>query len=73
MQTIRKAGPKTLVDVRLFDIFRGKSLGPGKVSYCYALEFRAPDRTLKDEEVNAADEAIRNTLKSKLKVEIREG
>lgn len=70
VKTIRKAGPKELADVSLFDIFRGKAL-EGKTSLAYRLLYRAADRTLKDDEVNAWHEAVKNTLVNKLKVEIR--
>ena len=40
-----------LEDVRLFDVFRSDALGPNKKSLAFGLRFRAPDRTLTDEEV----------------------
>ena len=73
VKVIKKAAPPELQDVRLFDIFKGKSLGAGKTSLAYTLEYRAADRTLKDEEANAFHDRIKATLKSKLAVEIREG
>ena len=36
----------------VFDVYRGEQVGEGKVSLALALEFRAPDRTLTDEEVD---------------------
>ena len=50
------AGP-LLESVRLFDVFEGAQVGEGKKSLAYALRFRAPDRTLKDDDVAAAREA----------------
>ncbi|MCA1844290.1 MAG: hypothetical protein LC792_14100, partial [Actinobacteria bacterium] len=35
----------------LFDVFRSDALGPNKKSLAFGLRFRAPDRTLTDEEV----------------------
>ena len=35
----------------LFDVYRGEQVGEGKKSLALRLEFRAPDRTLTDEEV----------------------
>ena len=73
VKTIRKAAPKDLLaDVSLFDIFRGKALGEGKVSLAYRLLYRAADRTLKDDEVNKAHEEVKNVLRNKLHVEIRD-
>ena len=49
----RCAGPPatSLEDVHLFDVFRSDALGPNKKSLAFGLRFRAPDRTLTDEEV----------------------
>jgi phenylalanyl-tRNA synthetase beta chain len=46
-----------LEDVRLFDIYTGEQVGEGRKSLAYRLRFRAPDRTLTDEETNAARDA----------------
>lgn len=71
--TIRKAAPSELVDVALFDIFQGKSIGAGRRSLAYSLEYRSPERTLRDEEANAFHDAVKAALKRELGVEIREG
>ena len=49
--TLRSAGGGLLEEVRLFDVFRSEALGPSRKSLAYALRFRAPDRTLTDDEV----------------------
>ena len=46
-----------LEDVRLFDVYTGEQVGPGRKSLAYTLRFRAPDRTLTDDEVAVAREA----------------
>jgi Ferredoxin-fold anticodon binding domain. len=38
--------------IELFDIYEGNQIPEGYKSMAYSLSFRAPDRTLKDEEVN---------------------
>ena len=54
-QRMRGAGGKLLASVRLFDVYRDeKRLGAGKKSMAYALEYRAPDRTLTSEEAEKA-------------------
>ncbi len=51
-------GPVTLLEsARLFDVYVGEQLGAGNKSLAYALRFRAPDRTLTDEEVGVARDA----------------
>jgi phenylalanyl-tRNA synthetase beta chain len=50
-------GGDLLEDVRLFDIYTGEQVGEGNKSLAYRLRFRAPDRTLTDEETSAARDA----------------
>ncbi|MEV0291204.1 MULTISPECIES: phenylalanine--tRNA ligase subunit beta [unclassified Kribbella] len=40
-----------LESIRLFDLYTGEQIGEGKKSLAFALRFRAPDRTLKENEV----------------------
>ncbi|HTV02207.1 MAG TPA: phenylalanine--tRNA ligase subunit beta, partial [Luteitalea sp.] len=56
--TIHAAAPSTLVAVREFDRYQGKSLPDGTVSLSVRLTFRAADRTLTDAEVQTATDAI---------------
>ncbi|MFG1912856.1 phenylalanine--tRNA ligase subunit beta [Kribbella sp. NPDC048928] len=46
-----------LESVRLFDVYTGEQIGDGKKSLAFALRFRAPDRTLKENEVADARQA----------------
>lgn len=55
-------GGELLHAAEVFDLFEGEQLGEGRKSLALGLEFRAPDRTLTDEEVAAAREAIRAEL-----------
>jgi phenylalanyl-tRNA synthetase beta chain len=50
------AGP-LLESLRLFDVYEGDQVGPGRRSLAYALRFRAPDRTLTAEEASQARDA----------------
>ena len=47
---IHQAGGKLLVNVRLFDVYRGEKLGLGKKSMAYQLTYQAFDRTLNDKD-----------------------
>lgn len=63
---LREGGGDLLESVRLFDVYVGDQAGPGKKSLAYALRFRAPDRTLTEQEVAgfrdaAVAEAARRT------------
>ena len=50
-RTLRDAAGPLLADLRLFDVYRGPTLGEGVRSLAYALRLQAPDRTLTDAEV----------------------
>jgi phenylalanyl-tRNA synthetase beta chain len=64
------AGP-LLSALRLFDVYRGEQVGEGRKSLAIRLEFRAPDRTLTDEEVAGLRERIRGEL-AKIEGTLRE-
>ena len=49
--TLRNTAGDLLEDLRLFDVFRADTIGAGRKSLAFALRFRAPDRTLTDDEV----------------------
>ncbi len=72
VKTIRKHAPAELTDVTLFDIFTSKAIGKDRHSMGYTLEFRSPDRTLRDAEVNAAAAKIIAALRDELGVEPRD-
>ena len=56
--TIRSAAPDTLIQVREFDRYQGKGIPDGKVSLSFRLTFQSPERTLTDDEVQAAMQRI---------------
>ncbi len=56
--TINKAGSDLLVDCRLFDTYRGESLGADVRSLTYSLRLQATDRTLTDDEVGQVRQSI---------------
>ncbi len=56
------AGGELLRSNRLIDSFEGEQIGADRVSLTLTLEFRAPDRTLTDAEVNEVRAAIKQGL-----------
>ena len=72
VKCIRKAAPKELAAIDLFDIYSSKDLGKGRRSFAYKLSFQAPDRTLTDGEVSLAFAKILDALRTQLKVEVRD-
>jgi phenylalanyl-tRNA synthetase beta chain len=67
-----KAGGKLLVDVQLFDIYRGEQIKPELKSLAYALMYQAPDRTLTDKEVAKLRTRILKQLDVNLGAKLRE-
>jgi phenylalanyl-tRNA synthetase beta chain len=62
--TMLEAGGELLRAAAVFDLFEGEQLGEGRKSLALALEWRAPDRTLTDEDVSAGRDAIVAALAS---------
>jgi phenylalanyl-tRNA synthetase beta chain len=62
--TIRATAPFTLVSISEFDRYQGKGVPEGRVSLSLRLTFRDLDRTLTDDEVQAATERIVDALRS---------
>jgi phenylalanyl-tRNA synthetase beta chain len=57
INAVRAGGGDLLEDVRLFDVYTGPQIGEGRKSLALALRFRAPDRTLTEDEASAARDA----------------
>lgn len=67
---IKQRGGKLLENYSLFDVYEGEQIEKGKKSVAYTMTFRAKDRNLEANEVNAAVEKIIDGLKQ-LGVELR--
>jgi phenylalanyl-tRNA synthetase beta chain len=61
-EAVRAGGGELLHSARLFDLYRGDQAGAGARSLALRLEFRAPDRTLTDEEVAGLRRAIEHEV-----------
>jgi phenylalanyl-tRNA synthetase beta chain len=57
VEAVRAGAGELLEDVRLFDVYTGPQIGDGHKSLTLALRFRAPDRTLTEDEASAARDA----------------
>ena len=64
-RSVRGAGGELLPRAEVFDVYRGEQLGEGSVSLALHLEFRAPDRTLTDEDVAPVREKIVAALRER--------
>lgn len=56
--TVAQAGGELLAATGVFDVYEGEQVGEGKRSLALRLEFRAPDRTLTEDEVTERRTAI---------------
>jgi phenylalanyl-tRNA synthetase beta chain len=69
--TIRDAAGGWLESVSIFDVYTGKGVPDGMRSIGYRLLFRASDRTLTDEQVDAQIERVLRRLKEEHGIERR--
>ncbi|PQP42640.1 phenylalanine--tRNA ligase subunit beta [Mycolicibacterium austroafricanum] len=64
VDAVRDGAGELLEDVRIFDVYTGPQIGDGRKSLALALRFRAPDRTLTEDEASAArDAAVREAAR----------
>lgn len=68
---IRQTGGKLVVNVKLFDIFRGSQIGEGKKSLAYNLTYQSADQTLTDKEATQIRQRIIKRLGQELDAKLR--
>jgi phenylalanyl-tRNA synthetase beta chain len=68
---ICEAGGKTVIAVRLFDVYRDAKIGADKKSLAYNLTYQSTDRTLTDEEVAKIRQRIIRKLEQELNAKLR--
>ena len=62
---VREGAGELLEDLQLFDVFMGPQIGADRKSLTFALRFRAPDRTLTEDDATAArDAAVRRAAEA---------
>lgn len=71
-KSIIESGGKLVQAVKVFDLFTGGSVPEGKKSVAFSIDFRLPDKTLQDEEVDRVFKNIVDTLVDKFKAGLRE-
>ena len=57
-KVIKKCGGKMLESYKLFDVYEGAQVAPGKKSVAYSLVFRDKTKTLTDADVNPVVEKL---------------
>jgi phenylalanyl-tRNA synthetase beta chain len=64
VDAVRAGAGELLEAVQLFDVYTGPQIGEQRKSLTLALRFRAPDRTLTEDEASAArDAAVANAAR----------
>lgn len=72
MDVILAAGGHLLDGITLFDVYQGAQIEAGKKSMAYALSFRAPDRTLVEDDIQGAMKGILEALVEALSAQLRQ-
>lgn len=68
---VREGAGELLEDLQLFDVFTGPQIGEDRKSLTFALRFRAPDRTLTEDDATAAREAAVRRAAESVGAELR--
>jgi phenylalanyl-tRNA synthetase beta chain len=69
---IHKTGGQMLIDVQLFDLYRGRSIPAGKKSLAYSLTFQSPTKTLTDKDTAKFRRKIVGRLSREIGAQLRE-
>ena len=75
VDALEAAAEPLLTDIRVFDVFvdpTGERIAADKKSIACSLTYRAPDRTLTQEEVNEVHQRLKSALVERLNVSLRE-
>lgn len=71
LKVISEVGGKLLVDIEVFDLYKGNQIPQGYKSIAFSLIYQAEDRTLTDKEINDIHEKIHKALADKFKASLR--
>jgi len=70
-EVARTSGGTLLAGVEVFDRYEGEGVPEGMAALGWRFRYQAPDRTLTDEEVDAATDRIASALEEELSARIR--
>ncbi len=71
LKSVNSVKNKIIRDVRINDIYKGEQIDSGKKSVMISISYGQEDRTLTEEEIEAAHNTIKTTLSSALGVSFR--
>ena len=69
---VTRAAGGILENIRIFDVYRGEGIDPGRKSIALGLTLREPSRTLTDSDVNQTVGLVVGALKSEFDATLRE-
>ncbi|MCG7561585.1 phenylalanine--tRNA ligase subunit beta [Pseudoalteromonas sp. McH1-42] len=72
LESIEKVGGNQLVDLNLFDVYKGKGIEPGYKSLAIALTLQAVDRTLEEKDINDTVEIVVAELAKQFNASLRD-
>ncbi|MCL6548618.1 MAG: phenylalanine--tRNA ligase subunit beta, partial [Alicyclobacillus sp.] len=73
VDAVRSVNPDLSVECRVFDVYSGPGIPAGHRSVAISFVYRAPDRTLTDEEVAAAEQAVVARWENEFGAKLRAG
>ncbi len=62
LRTLWKTNNGLITEIKLFDLYQGKPVPPGKKSLAFRLKYQEGDRTLTDREVNQLHQKVADLL-----------
>ena len=71
IEAAREAAGPELREMRVFDLYRGEQVGPGKKSIAFSVAFQSAERTLSDEDAAALRGRIVEALRERFGAELR--
>jgi phenylalanyl-tRNA synthetase beta chain len=71
LDAVKQVAQPLVEEVRVFDHYTGSPIPAGKKSLAYTIAYRAPNRTLTDDEVNAMHDQLVAQLVRQLPLEVR--
>ncbi len=71
LSLLKKTVSELVEEIRLIDRYQGPPLEEGEVSLTYSFRYRAPDRTLTDEEVESLHQTLAEKIVSQIGAKIR--
>jgi phenylalanyl-tRNA synthetase beta chain len=73
VEAAREAAGSELREIRIFDVYHGEQVGPGRKSIAFSVAFQSPERTLSDDDAAALRERIVGALAEGYGAELRTG